>query len=155
MGKTLAEPTFGRALREMDLLSVVYKPPDDARTWKPCDFMVWFSAPGTDDTSAWFEVKDVDLVSVFPLHELRASQLAGIRDAARVGIPYYLAVWWRKAQMWSISDAIAVVKWWEEAAAKGPVTSIKRELLQSRFGIDSTNAQLSSNLKALILDGVS
>lgn len=149
MGKTMAESNFGKALREMDLRCIVYKPPDDARNWKPCDYMVWTPSP------FWFEVKDVDLVGVFPLSEIRPSQLRGIREAAAIGVPYYLAVWWRKAQMWSISDAQAVVQWWQAQQAHdlARVTSIKRELLQSRMGIDSTNAQLSSNLKALILEG--
>lgn len=150
MAKTLAETNLGKALRDIDVASIVYKPPDDARNWKPCDYMVWI-AHGSGALSTWFEVKDVDLVNVFPRSEIRPSQVRGIRDATRVGIPYYLCVWFRKASMWAIADAAKVMGWFDE---NPDATSIKRELLQSRFGVDATNHQLTSVLKSIVLEGV-
>jgi hypothetical protein len=165
-----SEGVFGAALREVELLSVVYKPPDDARNWKPCDFMWWGPVEHfngrVDDISegpmlahaVWFEVKDVaTAVESFPFAELRPSQLQGIRDAARVGIPYWLAVWWRRHKVWTISDAVRVLAWRDNTDGhrphdeSPPPKSIPRVLLASRFGVDSTKQQLASTLKQVLL----
>lgn len=146
-----SEGKFGEALRAVDLSMVVYKPPDDARLWKPCDFMVWLAdiRVGLDGGAvpSWFEVKDVKAVDSFPVAEIRPSQMQGIRDAARVGIPYWLAVWWRRHSSWTVSDAVKLIKAYE---GQSP-TSIPRTLLMSRFGLESTQAQLTSNLKMVLL----
>lgn len=151
MGKTLAEANFGKALRDIDIASVVYKPPDDAHNWKPCDYMVWIGTQDDYPGSLWFEVKDVNLVGVFPRSELRPSQRAGIRDAARVGIPYYLGIWFRKASMWTVADGRRVLEWFD---ANSDAKSIPRTLLQSRYGVDATGHQLTSVLKSVILEGL-
>jgi hypothetical protein len=148
---------FGTALRAVELTTVVYKPPDDARNWKPCDFMVWVA--GAPPTSAWFEVKDVDAVNSFPIAGLRPSQMQGIADATRVGFPYWLAIWWRRQREWTISDAVRVLAWRDDNADDGvspgwKPTSIPRELLISRFGISSTKQQLTGTLKAVLLGEV-
>ena len=145
MTKGSSEATFGAALRDVDLALHIYKPPDDARNWKPCDFMVWFRNAGLVD-SAWFEVKSVDALDRFNINELRPSQKLGIREAGAIGIPYYLAVYWTKHQSWTISVAYKVV---EHAVAEGN-TSVKRALLMSRFGIQSAPANLSSTLKDVL-----
>lgn len=157
MPKLASEGQFGAALRAVDLDVVVFKPGDDMRNRKPCDFMVWYvdggallsDTPNRAAVSTWFEVKDVDAVETFPLAELRPSQLQGIRDAERVGIPYFLAVYWRRHRTWTISDAVKLL-----AATQGLITirkSVRRSVLASRFGIDSSPGQLSSTLKAVLL----
>lgn len=159
--KRPSEGEFGKALRAVDgLVLEVYKPPDDARLWKPCDYMVWFVDPvATPDggaAAAWFEVKDMTAAATFPRSELRPAQLQGIRAAERVGMPYWLAIYWRKHQLWTISDAIRVVRWFESGDdLPGPrVTSIPLTTLESRFGISSSKQQLSSTLKGVLLGEV-
>lgn len=152
-----SEGVFGGALRQVDLRMTVYKPPDDARLWKPCDYMAW-ATPGPDLSgvmpppwTAWFEVKDVDAVNAFSLRELRPSQLQGMHEAWRVGIPYWLAVWWRRHKSWTISN----MHRYKADIPEGEVpTSIDRVLLMSRYGIQSTTGQLASTLKSVLLGEV-
>lgn len=149
--KRESESLFGEALRNCDVSAFVYKPPDDARNRKPCDFMVWFAR--LDDTgltsgSAWFEVKDTRAVNTFNFKELRPAQLQGAREAQRVGIPYWLAVYWRVHRHWTISDLGKIM------AASWPLTSITRMQLMSRYGIDSEPIMLRSTLKDVLLGGV-
>lgn len=178
MTKRPSEAEFGAALREVDLVSYVFRPPDPklgagVSNWKPCDFMAWHRLMLVDDAnkatygpfanpsiivagSTWFECKDVTAVESFAFAELRPSQLAGIRDAERVGIPYWLAVWWRRQKEWTISDASRVLLWREEdGASRGEAvllpTSIPRNLLESRFGVSCARAQLASTLKQVLL----
>jgi len=156
--KGVSEGNFRAALSKVDLSLVIYKPPDDARLWKPCDYMVWQPDGAGGNEGWWFEVKDLDdkHVNTFPLSELRPSQLQGIRDAARVGIPYWIAIWWRRHRSWTVSDAHKITGWWRDEIAVNtdPIRkpkSIDRTLLMSRFGLESTQAQLSSNLKMVLL----
>lgn len=145
-------PTEGKvrkALLETGLEPLVYKPPDDARNWKPCDFMVWYRGDtgGTwpEDTtlSAWIEVKEVKAVGSFPVAELRPSQRGGMRDAAAVGIPYYLVLWWKARGVWTITAA------WLLGAlpAKG---SIPFAHLAGGAGIDAPPRALASVLAAVL-----
>jgi hypothetical protein len=151
MSKGPSEAVFSEALNGLDLALYAYKPPDDARTRKPCDFMVWFRSlndrgePLTQ--SAWFEVKDVDTVGRFNVNELRPAQKAGIRDAGRVGIRYYLAVYWRSLHSWTIGPAYRIL---EHAVTEGN-TSIPRTLMMSRLGVETTPGQLGSTLKDVLL----
>jgi hypothetical protein len=155
--KRPSEAAFGEALRDVDIASIVYKPPDDARTWKPCDYMVWIEDYSKLALPFWFEVKDVTRVDAFPFSELRPAQMLGIRDAQRVGLPYWLAVYWRKHRSWTISLAERVLAWREDPDYDDRVyggvvpTSIPRELLMSRFGVDATGSTLSSVLKTILL----
>lgn len=168
MSKRPSEGSFGKALRDVDLVKVVYRPPDakggeGVSNWRPCDYMVWLQGRanwGTairvdDETvlpvvtfSAWFECKDVDAVNAFPLADIRPSQWAGMRDAARVGIPYWLAVWWRRHREWTISDARQVLAYAERRDERP--TSIPRSELIA-MGIQTPQVQLTSMLKALLL----
>lgn len=136
--KRPSEGEFGEALRRVDLPLFVYKPPDDARNRKPCDFMVWSRAGG----STWFEVKDIDAVNTFSINEFRPAQKLGIREADSVRIPYWVAVYWRRHGSWTISRANMVMAY---AVAVG-YTGISRELLMSRFGIESSPKLLASTL---------
>jgi len=150
--KRPSEGEFGAALRAIDLRLYVFKPGDDMRNWKPCDYMVWlapFHGARTGDTF-WFEVKDTDAVNTFSFKELRPAQRQGIADAVRVGIPYWLAVYWRRHQSWTISDATRLVAYAVDPATK----SVSRELLMSRFGVQSSKALLSSTLKSILLGEV-
>lgn len=115
----------------------------------PDDFIT-LGRPGNQ--SAWFECKDTDQVNSFPFADMRPSQLAGIADAQRVGVPYFLAIYWRKAKRWTISDAVRVMGWrQDEAETRGYIPSISRELLMSRFGFDAAPRDLSQTLKAAML----
>lgn len=154
--KRASEGEFGKALRAVDLEPFVYKPADDARNWKPCDFMVWYQPPlvhryeGQENhpgrpSVAWFEVKDTDAVETFPLSAFRPAQRQGVEEACGLGIPYWIAIWWRRHREWTISDAKRVIDHGQ---------STPRELLSSYFGIDTTSAQLRQTLKAVLLGEV-
>jgi hypothetical protein len=160
--KRNSETKVGEALRSIsDPSLLVYKPPDDARNWKPCDFMVWwqgrvsFITTGVDVLAgAWIEVKDIDSVETFPLADLRPSQRQGIAAAAEVGMPYYLVVWWRRRETWTISRAdrvLAYAKAQDEIGA--PLTGILYKQLAGAFGIDADTLRLGQTLKSVIVDG--
>jgi hypothetical protein len=159
MTKRASEAAFGLALREIDrdIPTYVYKPPDPkmgagVSNWKPCDFMVWQATQGLDfympmggAHSAWFEVKDVDAVNTFNAKgELRDSQRQGIRQARRIGIPYWVAVYWRRHKSWTISDAVKM------DLANALDGSVTRDLLQTRYGIESKPRELPSMLKMIL-----
>lgn len=156
--KRASEGDFGKALRDVDLPIYVYRLPDPktgagVSNWKPCDFMVWTN-PNQESPfvrSDWFEAKDTDAVNAFPFADLRPSQAAGIREATRLGIPYWLAIYWRRAKVWSISDAAKVIGWF---GLNIDATSIDRQLLMSRYGVDSTTSRLADTLKSVLLGEV-
>lgn len=147
--KRTSEATFREALGDVDLRTYIYKPSDRDVNWKPCDYMVWVSL--TWERSCWFEVKDTDAVNAFPYSELRPAQVQGIRDAERIGIPYWLAIHWRRHKAWTISDAAKVLAYKASVVTDFDIpTSIDRALLMSRFGIESSPANLSSTLKDIL-----
>lgn len=158
--KRPSEAEFGKALRQVELQSYVYRLPDPkggegVSNWKPCDFMVWLARPlQPPPVSAWFECKDTDAVARFPIADMRPSQLAGIKDAHRLGIPYWLAIWWRRDRIWTISDAVKVLDWFDLGEGEKRPTSIPRTLLESRFGVDAGRNQLTSTLKSILLGEV-
>jgi len=90
----------------------VYKPPDDARNWKPCDFLTW-QAPKQMDlrvdpetgygladhahtVSRWIEVKQIPSSALtMAATGMRPSQRAGVAEAMRLRIPYWLLIFWK------------------------------------------------------------
>jgi len=164
MSRTRSEIAFGAALRAIDdsVPTFVYRPPDlpGPSQGKPADFMVW--GLGDADIApdlrgkfvdvAWFECKELGaaVAESFPCRLVRPSQRQGIREAMRVGIPYWLAVYWKRHKAWTISDAVRL-----EATGDLDRTSLQRALLNSRYGIDATPATLTSVLKSLMAGEVS
>lgn len=164
MPRSRSEIAFGSALRAVNdsVPTYVYRPPDIPApgTTKPCDFMAWTLAhsidfatdpPGTAPTKlvdvAWFECKQLaaGVAESFRFGLLEKSQRQGIREAMRIGIDYWLAVYWQRHGLWTISDAVRL-----EATGDLDRTSLQRSLLNSRFGIDADPSQLSSVLKSLL-----
>lgn len=133
------------ALKAIDLTQIIYKPPDDARNWKPCDFMLF-----REGRAQWLEVKDLPTqVGTFPMAELRPSQRQGILEAWDNRIPYWLVCWWRRRQVWSISDAHSVLML---AQTEGhTATGISYPMLTGRLGVESQPRLLSSTLKQALL----
>lgn len=161
--KRSSEAQLGEALRSMDfdLAPYVYRLPDPktgagVSNWKPCDFMVWWrqstdAYPGRPIVAAaWVEAKDTDALNFWPRSELRPSQAQGIRDAGRLGIPYLLAIYWRRHRGWTISDGIGVLDYLE---SNPEATSIAREKLLSRFGVDAKSANLGQTIRVILEDG--
>lgn len=144
MSKGTSEAKVRDALGRMDLALFAYKPPDDARNWKPADFLLWIRQHhGTG--SHWLEVKDAGkAVETFSLNELRPSQRRGIAEANRLGIPYTLVVWWPRQRMWTVSDAHKIVEW---------KTSVTRTELMTRLGVDASTANLPFVLRSWLLGG--
>lgn len=102
-----SEGKVGSLLRSTGCFA--YKPPDDARNWKPCDFMVWVR-DGRVPKSFWVEVKASSSPSL-PARDLRPSQLAGVAEASRLGISYWLVVCWNHRfpeVTWSAAELTAL-----------------------------------------------
>lgn len=106
MSKGTSESAAAEALRKAGLF--VYKPPDDARNWKPCDFFVWrHPKAGTwVPWSLWVEVKSVPKGGALRAQDIRPSQMAGVSQALLLGIPYWLLVRWGEdaPYSWSVTD---------------------------------------------------
>lgn len=152
--KGKSEPKFREALNDVELPLLIYKPPDDARNWKPCDYMTWWLSPtGAELNAAWFEVKECKAQSTFPFtKELRPSQRSGILDAAATGFPYYLAVWWKaRGGIWTISRALPLIELEREMNA--PLTCSFSELA-GKYGIDAPQHSLASTLRAVLEGGI-
>lgn len=156
--KRKSEGELGDALRRMDFdpPPYVYRLPDPktgagVSNWKPCDFMVWWDAPGNRATpSAWIEAKDTDALNFWPRAEWRPSQVAGVRAAAELGIPYLLAIYWRRAHRWTISDAVEVLRYFDD---NPEAKSIAREKLMVRFGVDAATRDLSQTIRIILEEG--
>lgn len=165
MPKRQSEGFLGDALRAIDLVTHVYKPPDQAGNWKPCDFLVWarVTQPGVMPClpervdfvdSYWFEAKDEAALETFNWRrQMRPGQINGIRDAERLGIPYYLAVYWRRHREWTISDAVKLYHATRvKPDGRAGVLAFKRKAMsEGALGIDATPGNLTSVLKAVIL----
>jgi len=145
--KGRSEPAFRAALNGLDEDFIVYKPPDDARNWKPCDFMVWYGLAGVAQ-SVWFEVKETPNVGVVDVMKLlRPAQKAGIERAHEVGVDYYIAVYWKRHEDWTILDAWRVVTFPD----RRPLT---RKECMSRFGVHAYPRDLATTARAVLLEGV-
>lgn len=161
--KGTSEAQVRDALKAMDLEGlIVYKPPDDARNWKPADFLVWWLrirdlGPLRDPGSGWVEVKETQNIGTFPLADLRPSQKQAIRMAKEAGLPYLLVIRWRARKLgagtWSIVDAVRLLDWVEEVTAR-TLISVERTLLESRFGTNADPGQLASLLRLALTEGL-
>ena len=163
MVKGPSEAIFREALTAIDITpKFIYKPPDDARNWKPCDYMLWIpqwlgGAPPQVATSAWFEVKESPNLGSFLLSEIRPSQWRGIVTAKQLGFPYFLAVRWKRNGMWSLVDAVRLADWRHGHGpdpAKVGVVTVSRVALESRFGVSCEPGQLSSMIRAALTEGL-
>lgn len=107
--KGTSERAAGEALREV--MGFVYKPPDDARNWKPADFLCWGiprnSLADERTRSVWVEVKDGRGLGKIPASAIRKSQLAGIQQAMDLHIGYFILVRWGTSApyTWTILEA--------------------------------------------------
>lgn len=152
-----SEDRVREALSDMDLDTWIYKPPDDARNWKPADYIVWVNPPdppelksGTQDRlllaiakTSFVEVKDVDAVRLFNLKELRPAQKNAILRSAVMGIPYWVVVWWRRHGKWTISPGIRLVE------AGRSLTFVE---MTSSHGIEAEPHLLASTLRMVLVD---
>lgn len=168
--KGSSEGAFREALNAVDLRPfVVYKPPDDARNWKPADYMVWWPSMSGTTTfiggarSAWFEVKDPRTKGGLPVKDITPTQWAAIAQADQLGLPYFFAIRWPDS-MWTIADGIRIGRWLHGQGVQptdhgyplpwGHITSIPRALLDSRFGVSAVKAQLAQVIKVALVEGL-
>lgn len=160
MTKGPSEGIFREALKALDYSpTFIYKPPDDARNWKPADYFLWFpvgfDAPAA---SSWFEVKETPNKATFPLADIRPSQVRGIMMAKSLGIPYILAIRWKPDGMWSLVDAVRLFDWLHgHGMGTGVVPfpkTVQRTLLESRFGVSCAVGQLPSMVRAALTEGL-
>lgn len=154
MPKGSSEGLFREALNKIDFdPTFIYKPPDDARNWKPADYFLWFPVSfGAPAGSSWFEVKETPNLKTFSLADVRPSQWRGIETATRLGMPYFLAIRWKRDGMWTLVDAVRLAGWLyaQEVRPK----SVERVALESRFGVSSTVGQLPSMIRAALMEGL-
>jgi hypothetical protein len=153
--KGSSEGLFRETLNKIDFdPTFIYKPPDDARNWKPTDYFLWFPAGSAMPVAgtAWFEVKETPNLSAFPLTEVRPSQWRGIGIAAELKIPYFFAIRWKRDGMWSLVDAVRLAAWLEAQDTRPK--SVTRVALESRFGVSSTVGQLPSMIRAALMEGL-
>jgi hypothetical protein len=135
-----AEDRAREAMLGMDPPAWVYKPPDDARNWKPADFICWLSWADEPDTGTCFvEVKDSPALNVWNISDLRPSQVLAAKKADEFHVPYWVVIWWRRRKMWTISDARALLR--------SPARRFTYDELSSVYGIDATQEQLGSVLR--------
>lgn len=155
--KGTSEAKVRAALNDMGMDVLVYKPPDDARNWKPADFMVWWDNNELPEAppiprSAMIEVKESPGKFTFPIRDLRPSQLLGMRMAAAVGLPYLLVIWWPRLSRWTISNAWQVANW---IGDHPHATSLDYGWLNSVAGMDCTTRDLAPILRSALLGEVS
>jgi len=141
---------------------MVYKPPDDARNWKPADFLVWFEPNPIAAGFTWWqlglvngatmiEVKECPNLKQWPLADLRPSQRIGIRQAQHVNVPYWLAIWWPRLQRWSISYAPRLLATFDQMNPKDPAAkSVSYAELVSIYGVDCEPRHLAGTLGAAL-----
>lgn len=124
-----------------DMPMVVYKPPDDARNWKPADFLVWLNG----QQSAMIEVKDNRGLNTYPLADLRPNQRKSIHEAAAIGLPYWLVIWWRRRNAWTVSNAVRLL-----TEADYDFSSVGWQQLAGIWGVDCTTETLPSTIGAAL-----
>lgn len=111
MAKGTSEATVRAALEEIhdndSNQILVYKPPDDARNWKPADFIAWHHLEGSPPGSAFIEVKQTDVLYGWqpsdPRRGLRPSQTVHAHAALAIGIPYLVVIHWKRRSCWTVS----------------------------------------------------
>jgi hypothetical protein len=153
MSYKASEDSVRKALDGMDLELYAYKPPDNPgprQNWKPCDFMVWFDDGINLDGEAvrgsvWLEVKDHQGVKSVATAHWRPTQIAGMRIAAELAIPYLAVVRWSKLRLWTIGLAALVL-----AAVDAQQTSIPL----AAWPIQCVPNQLASHLRAALIEGL-
>jgi len=142
--KGSSEANVAKALSDIDdPIVAVWKPPDDARNWKPADYLVWF-----DGKAAMIEVKDCDALRGFPLAELRPTQRAWAYRCDEAGIPYLLVIYWQRTSDWTISDTMKVIEWEKEDVFH---KSCPRALLQGAFGVQTDGRLLAATLRLALM----
>lgn len=105
--KGTSEAAFSAALREAatELHMLFWKPPDDARNWKPADFFAWRETAESPDLRAsfarpyFFEVKQTTNLG-FATIALRPTQRVWLEDGSKIGISCWIAVWWKNVGIW-------------------------------------------------------
>lgn len=152
--KGTSEARVAAALRDSDIPTLVIKLPDDARNWKPADHIAFSRLPQEHGglTPAMFEVKDTPAVRWWPVKDLRPSQRGGIREATRIGMRYWVVIWWRTRKLWTVSDGQRILEAIEEPAT--PPTSLDYGWLRSVAGLDCSEADLGMVLRAVRLGEV-
>jgi len=153
--KGSSEGLFREALNKIDFdPTFIYKPPDDARNWKPTDYFLWYPVSLTMPVagSAWFEVKETPNLAGWNLADVRPSQWRGISIAGELRIPYFFAIRWKRDGMWSLVDAVRLADWLDTQTERPK--SVTRVALESRFGVSSTVGQLPSMIRAALMEGL-
>jgi hypothetical protein len=163
-----SEDSVRKALDGMDLELYVYKPPDHPgprQNWKPCDYMVWwvdvvegrtaFADGGSENdgisfeptlNSTWIEVKDHPGQKGIALALWRPTQIAGMRRAKDLGLPYLTVVRWAKLHLWTIGPAALVL----DALARWPKQT---NIPLGAWPIQCAPAQLASHLRGAMIEG--
>lgn len=145
MAKGGSEAAVRAALEDGDDGTLVYKPGDDSRNWKPADFIVWHRLFVDHDRpgSAFIEVKSTDLLGRWSPADrrrgLRPSQRVYAAAAVDMGIVYLVVIYWRRRRCWTISSVRPFLA--------EPERSFTFEELMSTHGIRAWPQHLGSTIR--------
>lgn len=156
MTRKYSEGVVRKALAEMDLELYAYKPPDSPgqmQNPKPADFIVWH-LPDNDAPqiarAAWIEVKSTPAVNTLNLMDrkfIRPGQLAAMRRARELGLPYLVVVHWERHKRWTITTGPRVLL--RIGGDDGIVR--KGNYYRGEMPIDCATGQLTEQLRAALL----
>lgn len=150
-----AESKVREALARIDGL-LTYKPPDDARNWKPADWLLWWDANellGAPPITrcGMLEVKQNDRQRIWHWTQggsesLRPIQLAAVARCRTLGMPYFVAVYWKGRSYWTLHR---VDRW---LGIDGPTveTPISFDDAVTKYGVGTAPANLLATLSGLI-----
>ena len=103
--------------------------------------------------SAWIETKQTPNKGTFPLSgDPSRRSWPGSATPGSLRIPYLLAIRWKPDGMWSMADAVGLMAWVDAAALRPK--SVERVALESRWGVSCATGQLSSILRAALIEGL-
>lgn len=150
-----SEDQVKAALARIDGL-LVYKPPDDARNWRPADFLIWWDgnvlkgAPKIP-RAGMLEVKQNDRKLIWHwtgggAESLRPSQLAAVAKCNALGMPYFVAVYWKSRRYWTLHR----IDQWLGIGIPYVDTPLRWEDAITRYGVGAAPVNLADTLAGLI-----
>lgn len=159
MTRKFSEGEIRRALVDMDLETMIFKPadmPGPSQNQKPADYIVWWredridSWPITNSSrAALVEVKSTTQKRWWSFRDpaqLRPSQVLAMRDAQRIGLPYFVAIHLAAHRRWGITDGDRVLARLDRDDANYPF---------AEFPISCAPHELASHLRMALVGEIS
>lgn len=160
MSRKYSEGAVREALADMDLDLYVFKPqdmPGPSQNTKPADFLLWWPSStqvagemdGDPARSGWLEVKETPAVDVLNLPSLfTASQVAAMRRARELNLPYLVAIHWTHHKRWTITVGWRVLV---RIDGDGFPDDVRGKYKRADMPINCAPGQLAEHLRQAIL----